>query len=155
MSDVTRVLFVCTGNICRSAMAEHLLRHLSRTRGLGVESASCGVAAESYYEVPQVVRRLLAEKGVPPFEHRPRLLTRDQLRAADLALVMTEAHREHIAELYPEFGAKVRLFCEHAGMGEKDVADPMGRSDEVFADCLKTIETGLGALISTGFQPVK
>jgi protein-tyrosine phosphatase len=154
MKPVRRVLFVCTGNICRSAMAEHLLRHLSQQKSLGLEVSSCGIAAESYYEVPQVVHRLLSEKGVPSFEHRARLLTRDVLRPADLILAMTDAHREFILERFPEFGPKVHLFCEYAGMGEKDVEDPMGRPDEVFVSCLKMIEGGLAALIASGFQPV-
>ena len=80
MSQPRRILFVCTGNICRSAMAELLLRHLSAVRGLGIETASAGVAAESYYQVPDVARRLLTAEGVPPFEHKPRLATRETLK---------------------------------------------------------------------------
>src|SRR3989338_2616589 len=98
-----RIVFVCTGNICRSAMAEHLLRHWSARRGLDLEVRSCGIAAEGWYEVPEHARRLLEAEGVPPFEHRPRLLTREQLRWADTVLVMARHHRDHILELYPEF----------------------------------------------------
>ncbi len=147
-----RILFVCTGNICRSAMAEHLLRHIAQSQKLDLEVGSCGVAAEGYYEVPAVVRRLLGEKGVLPFEHRPRLLTREILRAPDIVLVMTEAHLEHIGELYPEFCSKVHLFCAYAGLGELDVADPMGRPDEDFVACLRTIERGLAAMIAADFR---
>ena len=142
-----RVLFVCTGNICRSAMAEHLLRHLAAARGLDLETASAGIAAEPYYRVPEVAERLLAAEGVPPFEHTPRLATREVLRWADVILVMTAGHYDHVVELYPEFTSRTRLLREAAGLGAEDVEDPMGRSDEVFADCLAVIRESLEALL--------
>lgn len=147
-----RVLFVCTGNICRSAMAEHLLRHWSAQRSLALEVRSAGIAAEGWYEVPEHARRLLAAEGVPPFEHRPQLLTREQLRWADTVLVMAEHHRDHICELYPEFTGKTLLLRAAAGFGEQDVADPMGKSYEVFASCLAVIRESLEALSRAGFR---
>lgn len=153
MSAPRRVLFVCTGNVCRSAMAEHLLRHLARERGLGLEVGSCGVAAEPWYEVPAIVPRLLAQKGVPPFEHKARLATRERLRWADLVLTMTAAHRDDLAERFPEFSAKLHLLRELARFGEQDVADPMGRPDAVFAACLASIAESLEALLASGFRP--
>ncbi len=134
-----KVLFVCTGNICRSAMAEHLLRLLAAERGLEMEVRSCGTAAEGWYEVPAVVRRLLAGEGVPEFEHKARLATRDALRWADDVLVMTARHQDDLLERFPEFSGKVRLLRDAAGFGEQDVLDPMGRSDEFFAGTLATI----------------
>ena len=91
MSDIKKVLFVCTGNICRSAMAEHLLRQLSKKQNLGLEVRSCGTAADTYFEVPEIVHKLLSEKGVEPFEHTARLVTREPLAWADIvfAIVLT------------------------------------------------------------------
>lgn len=150
MSKPKRILFVCTGNICRSAMAEHLLRHLASVRGLDLEAASCGVAAESYFKVPETARRLLAAEGLPPFEHRPRLATRETLRWADLILVMTASHYDELTERYPEFTSRIRLFREAAGFGEQDVEDPMGRSDETFVRCLGVIRESLESLLRAG-----
>lgn len=133
-------------------MAEHLLRHWSETRGLGLEVRSCGTAAESWYEVPEHARALLAAEGVPSFNHRPNLLTREQLRWADLVLVMARGHHDHIIELYPEFTQRTRLLREHAGFGEVDVDDPMGRTREVFARCLGVIKESLEALVVSGFR---
>lgn len=144
-----RVLFVCTGNICRSAMAEHLLRHWSDQRGLGLEVRSAGTAAEGWYEVPEHARKLLTAEGVPTFSHRPQLVTREQLRWADAVFVMAEHHRDHILELYPEFTGKTRLLRAAAGHGDLDVADPMGKPYEVFASCLTVIRESLDVLIRT------
>ena len=152
MATPRRILFLCTGNICRSAMAELLLRHWAKTRGLPLETASCGTAAESWYEVPDAAKRLLAAEGVPPFEHKPRLATRAVLREADLILAMTQQHLEHLNERFPEFTARTRLFREQAGFGEQDVDDPMGRPDEVFAACLAVIKQSLEALLLTEFR---
>jgi protein-tyrosine phosphatase len=147
-----RILFVCTGNICRSAMAEHWLRHRGGTLGLELEVRSCGVAAESWYEVPEAARRALARRGVPPFEHKAQLVSRDLLRWADLVLTMTRSHRDSLADRFPEFRAKLRLLREEAGFGAQDVADPMGRPDETFERCLAAIEESLEALLAAGFK---
>lgn len=152
MTPPRRVLFVCTGNICRSAMAEHLLRRFAAERGLPLETASAGIAAEPDYEVPEPVRRLLAAEGVPPFKHKARLATRDVLRWADLILVMTARQHDHIVEFYPEFSSRIRLFREAGGFGEQDVEDPMGRPDEVFARSLAAIKETLEALLRKQFQ---
>jgi protein-tyrosine phosphatase len=147
-----RIVFVCTGNICRSAMAEHLLRHWAKQRGLELETASCGTAAESWYEVPEHARKLLAAEGVPPFEHKARLATRDALRGADLILAMTRSHHEHLVERFPEFTGRTRLLRELAGFGELDVDDPMGGSEEAFARCLAVLKESLEALLRSGFR---
>ena len=152
MSAPKRVVFVCTGNICRSAMAEHLLRHWARTRGLDLELSSCGTAAESWYEMPEPAKRLLAAEGVPPFEHKARLAARPTLRDADLILAMTRQHLDHITERFPEFTGRARLFREQAGFGEQDVADPMGGNDEAFARCLAVLKESLEALLRSGFR---
>ncbi len=133
-------------------MAEHLLRHWAKTRGLAIETSSCGIAAESWYEVPETARRLLSGEGVVPFQHKARLATRATLREADLILAMTQEHLEHIVECYPEFTSRTHLFREFSGFGEEDVADPMGGSEKVYAACLAVLKESLEALIRSDFR---
>jgi protein-tyrosine phosphatase len=147
-----RIVFVCTGNICRSAMAEQQLRHWAKERGLPLETASCGTAVESWYEVPDHARRVLAAEGVPPFKHTPRQATRDALRGADLILVMTRAHFDYVVRRFPEFTGRTRLLREHAGFGELDVNDPMGGSEEVYALCLAILKESLEAVLRSDFR---
>jgi protein-tyrosine-phosphatase len=144
---VKHIVFVCTGNICRSAMAEHLLRHWVRERGLDLKVSSCGIAAESWYEMPEHARRMLEAEGVRDFEHKARLAGRETLRGADLILVMTRLHYDNLAERFPEFSGKLRLLREQAGFGEQDVADPMGRPEAEFAACMATLKESLEALL--------
>ena len=150
MSAKRHVVFVCTGNICRSAMAEHLLRHWARERGLALETSSCGIAAERWYKIPDGALKMLAAEGVSPIEHQARLATRETLRPGDVILAMTSAHHDHIIERYPEFSARTFLFREHAGFGEEDVADPMGLPDEAFARCMTVLKETLEALLRKG-----
>ena len=75
-----RIVFVCTGNICRSAMAEHLLRHWSRVRGLDLEVSSCGIAAEPCWDA----RRLGASSW--PRESRTSRTERASPRAMPCAM---------------------------------------------------------------------
>lgn len=153
MSRPRRILFVCTGNVCRSAMAEHLLRHLAARRGLEVETASVGLAAEDHYRMPEAARRQLEAAGVPPFRHRARRATRALLDRADLILAMADDHRSCIAEAYPELAPRTRLLREAAGFGEEDVEDPMSRPDEEFARCFALIREALEALLRSEFEP--
>ena len=147
-----RIVFVCTGNICRSAMAEHLLRHWSKMRGLDLEVSSCGIAAEPWYKMPDAARRLLAAEGVPAFSHKARLATRDCLRNADLILVMTQTHSNHLCEQFPELIARTRLLRAYTGFDDGDVDDPMGRPDEAYARCLSVLKESLEALLRREFR---
>ena len=152
MSAPKRIVFVCTGNICRSAMAEHLLRHWAARRGLELETSSCGTAAESWYEMPAAARRMLEAEGVTGVAHKARLATRATLKEGDLILAMTQAHFEHIVERFPEFASRTRLFREQAGFGEQDVDDPMGKPDAEFARCMSVLKETLEALLRSGFR---
>ncbi|MDE2293144.1 MAG: low molecular weight protein arginine phosphatase [Elusimicrobia bacterium] len=143
-----KVLFVCTGNTCRSLMAERLLLKLAADRGLpGVEARSAGVAAERYFPVPEGVRKALAERGTSPEGHVPQLVGRELLAWADLVVPMTRAHREGLLDQYPEFTSKTRLFSELAGRGEADVADPIGKPDAVYKACRDELESGLESFL--------
>ncbi len=142
-----RLLFVCTGNICRSLMAERLARDLAARRGLTVEARSCGVAAQGYYQVPAEIWRALKEAGVDPAPHRPQLVSRELLAWADRVLVMTGRHRELLNDRFPEFRKKTDLLLYKGGV-PADIADPMGQGWAVYQACRREISEALERVLT-------
>jgi tRNA threonylcarbamoyl adenosine modification protein (Sua5/YciO/YrdC/YwlC family) len=137
-----RLLFVCAGNSCRSVMAESLLNKLAADRGLDLSTRSCGLAADPAFPIPAGVRRALAAEGVAALEHVPQPVTRELMDWADQVLVMERRHRELLLGLFPDAAAKIGTLA-----GNKDVADPVGQPDAVYADCCRTIKTALETVL--------
>ena len=142
-----KLLFICTGNICRSAMAEMLAHKIALERHVTLEARSCGIAAESYFEVPAGVWNALAPLGMSRREHKPQLVARELLKWCDLALTMTFQHREFVIDKYPEFTRKVHVLRAYAGLKGDDIADPYGRPDPFYVSCRDKIYEALEALI--------
>jgi low molecular weight protein-tyrosine phosphatase len=96
---VALILAVCTGNICRSPMAEGFLRKLLAERGIGgIDVASCGVnGLEDSPAMPEGVQAMI-ENGVDISAHRARRMTARMIREADLVLTMATEHRDTIVD---------------------------------------------------------
>ena len=106
---VANILIVCTGNICRSPMAQGFLRHLLGERGLGdVTVESAGVSAWADGEATPEAIEALRELGIDISDHRARRLRRSMIEAADLVIGMAIEHRDAVVHLAP--GAASRTF---------------------------------------------
>ncbi|MGA2751087.1 MAG: ribose 5-phosphate isomerase B [Verrucomicrobiota bacterium] len=144
------VLFVCTGNICRSPMAEGLFRHATRGRD-DCRAISAGVGAlEGLPPSPHAVRAL-KELGIDIAELRSRVLTSELVDQADYIFGMTHSHVDSVNLLFPQATEKtflLREFDETLDEFEKDISDPIGGSYETYAYCRDQIEQGIFSLLS-------
>lgn len=123
------ILFVCTGNLCRSPMAAALMRHLlardAARRDWRVLSA--GLWAEEGEPASAGAIAAMAERGIDITDHSSRRLTRQMVEEADLILGMTRDHVEALQVAFPEARERIHLLAAMAGE-RHDVADPYGRS---------------------------
>lgn len=140
------VLFVCTGNSCRSPMAEATFRRILRERG-DVETTvrSAGIAAPSDRPAASPAQFAVSLEGADLSDHRSRPLDSAQVNWADRIVVMTHAHRQEIVARFPEAAKKVSLLLSHVGRNE-DVPDPIGGDSEEYIRCLQQMKPALVAL---------
>jgi glycine hydroxymethyltransferase len=144
------VLFVCTGNICRSPMAEGLFRHATRGRtDCRVLSAGVG-AMDGQMPSPHAVSAL-KELGIDISHLRSRMLSSELVDQADYIFGMTHSHVDSVNLLFPQATEKtflLREFDETLDEFEKDITDPIGGSYETYAYCRDQIEQGIFSMLN-------
>ncbi len=160
------ILFVCTGNTCRSAMAEALLKHMLKENGFeDIKIMSAGIYAWEGDKASPGAAEVLKEMGIDVAEHNSALLTPELIEEADLVLTMTSNHKRAVLDMCPEAGKKVHTlreyvsdqngeihkFRDNRGGADHDIKDPYGQSVDIYRESAKEIEKYLNMLVEKIF----
>ena len=138
-----RVLVVCTGNMCRSPMAEGLLAKLLdgelRER---IDVSSAGTSTIDGYGASPYSIMICKEKGIDIFDHKTRELSPDIAARSDLILACDRGHKEFVTRRFEGAAEKTFLLSEFATSGEdsSSIEDPVNCSEEVYRDCFDAIK---------------
>jgi tRNA threonylcarbamoyl adenosine modification protein (Sua5/YciO/YrdC/YwlC family) len=150
LAFIPTVLFVCTGNTCRSTMAEYAFRERLKESGLSWRTASAGVDAYPGCPASSLAVSLLAKRGIDASGHCSRLLTRELIDEAGLIVVMTQSHLRAVLRRFPDAAPKVRLMRDFDTRAQgRDVEDPIGGSPWEYSRILAEIEAGFPELLLT------
>jgi len=147
---VTRVLFVCMGNICRSPLAEAALRKQADAAGIEVEVESAGTHA---YHVGEGADPRAAEAArVRAYDlaaHRARQVEPADFHRFDYLLAMDRSNLERLQRMAPpDHGATVRLFLEYSGDDAREVPDPYYGGGRAFEHALDLIDAAVAGLLA-------
>lgn len=150
-----KILFVCTGNSCRSVMAEGLFKKMTEGRKEQFEISSAGISAIDGYPPTAETIRVMETEGADVSEHRSRRLTMDMIRQSDHIYVMERFHRDFILRLAPEAAAKVSLLTEYTTRSDGrnvdiDIPDPINMSGQFYKNILSVIRDCLENILQEG-----
>jgi protein-tyrosine-phosphatase len=142
---IPRLLFVCSGNICRSPLAEVMARAALAAAGIEAVVQSCGTSALTGQRAEDGARSAAADLGLQLDAHRAQPVTRDLVNAASLVVCVTDRHRDHVRQFFPHQRAKILSFDELTGFG--DIPDPYGGDAADYRALRDQLEDGMPKII--------
>ena len=137
-----KLLFVCTGNTCRSPMAQALAEAVAKEKGIEVSCRSAGLFAREGAPMAENARRVLEKLGVAGFTHTAEPLTKEQVEEADLVIGMTPDHAAYIRQL---FGHPEKVLSLPVPVG-----DPYGGGMAEYETAARAIREGLEKMCERG-----
>lgn len=151
MPEMKRVLFVCTGNTCRSPMAEGLFLQAIADRG-DYEVSSAGVAATIGTPASRETLAVLKQRGAALEDFASQTLSAALLENATHVFAMTHGHLQVMESRFPEFVDKFYLVCEFAEIPKQgigvDVPDPIGMGKAAYAEVADVLEIAIPSIIA-------
>jgi protein-tyrosine-phosphatase len=162
--QIENILFVCTGNICRSPFAQGLFTKVVAQNGLkGVAGDSAGLLALPGNAATYMAQRVAAEYGVDLAGHQAKSVSKDLVAWSDLILVMEKSHEDALVTAFQDAIGKVLLLRYFACFGSRrrGIADPYGLDYDAYRFCFLDIEDAVSGLIdflskrSITFEPIR
>lgn len=137
------ILFVCTGNTCRSPMAEALMAKLAEDENLDIRTASAGLFANDGDSASPEAVIAMKKYGIDLSTHKAQSINNFLVERSDLILTMTAGHKMVFGEMAK---GKVYTLCEYAGV-EGDIDDPFGGDVEEYEEVAEMIYFALQAIV--------
>ena len=134
-----KIVFICTGNTCRSPMAAALASSIFAKAGLAIEVTSAGVSAWANQPASRHAISVMTDKGLCLAAHKAALVSEALFDGAVLALTMTSTHKVILLSDYPNAKDKIFTLGEYVGKNT-DISDPFGGSLEDYRACAEQIE---------------
>lgn len=139
-----RIIFVCTGNTCRSPMAELILKNKFKEKGVkGIRVSSAGLSATENHKISKNSLHALKKYGIKGYAFRSKQLTKEMIMKADLILTMTKSQKESILSYFPK--SKTLCICDVTGKG--DISDPYGQDLAVYQQTASEIEDACNIIL--------
>jgi protein-tyrosine-phosphatase len=148
--QISNVLFVCIGNICRSPFAQGLFTKLICQKGYkGFHAESAGLLALPGNPATFLAQKVAVEHGVDLTGHKAKRLSQKLVDWAELILVMEKAHKDELLADFPEATDKTFLMRRSARFGSRnrDIADPYGLQYDAYRFCYLDIEDAVSGLM--------
>lgn len=138
-----KYMFVCTGNTCRSPMAEALFNKICEDNNIEHFSISRGLSVFFPQPVNPKSLESLKKQGVSDFKHTALGITEDDVAKCDVILTMTSSHKLALKNSFSKYKSKIFTINEKAYGKESDIDDPFGKSQEVYDKCLLEIKEAI------------
>ena len=143
-----KIMFICTGNICRSAMAEGMLKQkLKENKIENVEVYSCGIYAEDGDYATYNALDAAKLYGADISNHRATNIRKSNIEEMNLILCATNSHKQSVLYMYPNLDGKVYTMKEYVDEQALDIKDPWGYDLNVYYNCAEEINECLEKMI--------
>lgn len=141
-----KMMFICTGNICRSAMAHWLMKKKVEEKNLqGIEIYSSGIFAMPGDVSTEEATKVMEEYGVNLKKHRATLTRNSNIQEMDIILCMTNSHKQSLIQMYPNLKDKIFTLKEYVGLTKDgvEIKDPWGYDIVTYRFCAAEIDACL------------